>query len=95
MIAELLDTAQELVESTTPETRTHRIDVLAEWLHTLLVARHPDARAERIALTDPATGDAVEEVRGSALLTLRIVVDGVAQTGERLLSRPEPLTPRR
>lgn len=91
MVDDLLDTAQELLDAATPESRTDRADVLAEWLHTLLIARLPDAVAERIALTDPETGAPLEQIVDRARIVLRVRVDDAAVEGERLLTRlPAP-----
>ncbi len=83
----LLTEAADLVAASTPETRTHRIDVLAEWLATLLSARHPQAVPRRIALTDIQTGAACEEVCGDALLEIEIESDGIVHRGTISLYR--------
>lgn len=92
----LLSEASDLVATSTPETKTHRIDVLAEWLATLLSAKSPDAIPRRIALTDPVTGAACEEVAGDALLELTVELAGVSHTGHIPLHRegPRSLRPR-
>ncbi len=83
----LAETAEELVATSTPESRTHRIDVLAEWLATLLAADAPDALPRLLALEDPDTGDAIEEVVGTAKLRIEIERNGESGLAEILLAR--------
>jgi len=90
IVARLLAEATDLVAASTPETRTHRIDVLAEWLATLLSASDPDVVPRRIALTDAETGAACEEVRGDAVLEIEIECDGATHRGTVVLHRDPP-----
>lgn len=90
IVARLLAEATDLVAASTPETRTHRIDVLAEWLATLLSASDPDIVPRRIALTDVNTGAACEEVIGEAVLEIEIERDGVSHRGSVVLHRDPP-----
>ncbi|MFM7322839.1 MAG: hypothetical protein ACKO5K_15165 [Armatimonadota bacterium] len=83
----LAETAEELVATSTPESRTHRIDVLAEWLATLLASDAPDAVPRLLALEDPDTGAPVEEVTGTARLRIHVERDGETGATDRLLVR--------
>ena len=87
LLAYLLDTAQDLLDTTSPESRTDRADVIAQWLYTLLTAQAPDAEARRIALTDPDTGEAIEVIATSAWLEITVGLDGEDHTARRLLVR--------
>lgn len=96
LVAWLLGEASALVATSTPESRTHRIDVLAEWLATLLSAQDPNAIPRRIALTDATTGAPCEEVMGAADLEIEIETDDAAFRGSIRLERnpPASLRPR-
>ena len=83
----LLDTAQDLLDTTSPESRTDRGDVIAQWLFTLLQAQAPDAEAKRILITDPETGNALDVIETSAWLELTVGIDGTDWTERRLLIR--------
>ena len=87
LLGYLLDTAQDLLDTTSAESRTEFADVIAHWLFTLLQAQAPDVQAKRIAFTDFETGEPVEVITKSAWLELSIGIGGVEWTDRRLLVR--------
>lgn len=84
----LLDTAQELLDTATYESQGHRAAVIVHWLAGLIESSTPELTPVLIALTDPETGEPIEEVKSQALLQLRLrQPDGTELAGERLLVR--------
>ena len=82
----LLETVQDLLDTATYESQTHKAAVIIHWLAGLLESTAPDAVALLIAISDPETGEPVEEITGTARLELRLrLPDGTERTGERLL----------
>jgi pantoate--beta-alanine ligase len=85
VIPYLLNTAQELLDSATYETRTNQGPVLAHWLATLLQSSQPAAEIDYIAVVDPETLTGVDVIAERALVALAIRIGGVRLIDNRLL----------
>lgn len=84
----LLETAQDLLDTATYESQTHKAAVIVHWLAGLLESTAPNMTARLIAISDPLTGEALEEITDEALLELRLELpDGSELSGSRLLVR--------
>jgi pantoate--beta-alanine ligase len=83
----LLDTAQELLDSTTYASQTDHGPVLAQWLATLLESSTPSAQADYIAVVDPETLEGVDEITDRALVALAVRIGGVRLIDNRLIIR--------
>jgi len=77
VIPYLLDTAQDLLDSVTPETQTDKGGVIAAWLRTLLESNAPDARLDYLAVVDPDTLMEVDEVTTVAQVIIAVHIGGV------------------
>ena len=87
MIPYLLNTAQELLESATIETRTDRGPVLVHWLATLLQSSQPAAQIDYIAVVDPETLESVDEIADRALVAIAVRIGGVRLIDNRVIER--------
>lgn len=88
LLAYLLETAQDLLDTATYESQTYKADVLAHWLATLVASNAPELTPKRLALSDPETGEALEEITGTALLELTLLLpDGSPLSASCLLRR--------
>jgi hypothetical protein len=88
LLSYLLETAQDLLDTATYESQTHKAAVIVHWLAGLLESTAPDATPLLIAISDPETGEALEEITGTARLEIRIrLADSTELSGERLLVR--------
>lgn len=88
LLAYLLETAQDLLDTTTYESQTHRAAVIVHWLAGLIEATASDTTPLLIAISDPVTGEALEEVTGQARLEIRLRLPGGTELyGERLLQK--------
>jgi pantoate--beta-alanine ligase len=83
----LLDTAQDMLDSAGPESRTDQGPVLRQWLVTLLESNQPSIQVDYIAVVDPETLMLVEEITDRALVVLAVHVDGVRLIDNRLIVR--------
>ncbi|MBC8141226.1 MAG: pantoate--beta-alanine ligase [Armatimonadetes bacterium] len=77
IIPYLLDTAQDLLDSATPETQTDKGGVIAAWLRTLLESNAPDARLDYLAVVDPDTLVEVDEITNYAQVIIAVHIGGV------------------
>jgi hypothetical protein len=88
LLAYLLDTAQDLLDTATYESQTHKAPVIVHWLAGLIESSAPELTPTLIAISDPLTGEALEEIKSEARLELRLrLSDGSELSGERLLVR--------
>ena len=88
LLAYLLETAQDLLDTTTYESQTHRAAVIVHWLAGLIEATAPEIVPTLISISDPVTGEALEEITGQARLEIRLrFPDGTELYGERLLQK--------
>ena len=87
IIPYLLDTAQDMLDSATPESRTDEGPVLRQWLLTLLESNQPSIDVDYVAVVDPETLMLVEEITDRALVTLAVHVDGVRLIDNRIITR--------
>jgi pantoate--beta-alanine ligase len=83
----LLKTAQDLLDSATPETQTDKGPVIAQWLTTLLESNAPDAKVDYIAVVDPETLISIDEITDTALVALAVHIGGVRLIDNRLIRR--------
>ena len=88
LLSYLLDTAQDLLSTATYESQTYKAPVIVHWLAGLLESTAPDITPLLIAISDPITGEAIEEITGEALLELRLKLpDGTELSASRTLVR--------
>lgn len=87
VIPYLLNTAQELLEAATAETRTDLGPVLRQWLFTLLESNQPGIPADYIAVVDPETLLDVDEITDRALVAVAVHIDGVRLIDNRIITR--------
>ncbi len=87
VIPYLLDTAQDLLDSVTPETQTDKGGVIAAWLRTLLESNAPDARLDYLAVVDPDTLAEVDEITTRAQVIIAVHIDGVRLVDNRAIVR--------
>ena len=73
----LLDTAQDLLDSVTPETQTDKGGVIAAWLRTLLESNAPDAELDYLAVVNPDTLVEVDEITDRAQVLIAVHIGGV------------------
>jgi hypothetical protein len=76
----LLKTGQDLLDSSTPETQTHKPGVIVSWLVTLLESNQPTVTADYIAIIDPETLTTPEEIEVGQTVLLTIALRLDAQT---------------
>ncbi len=88
VIPYLLDTAQELLESATTETRTDSGPVLRQWLVSLLESHQPAAQVDYIAVMDPETLHEINEIRDRALVAIALHIGGVRLIDNRIITAP-------
>jgi pantoate--beta-alanine ligase len=87
ILPDLLDSAQEMLDSATFASQTDRGPVLAQWLGTLLESNMPSAQVDYIAVVDPETLEGVDEIQDRALVALAIRIGGVRLIDNRLITR--------
>ena len=83
----LLDTAQDLLDSVTPETQTDKGPVIASWLRTLLESNAPGATLDYLVVVDPETLAEVDEITSRALVIIAVHIGGVRLLDNRLIVR--------
>ena len=83
----LMATAQDLLDTTTPESQTDKAGVLIHWLATLLQSSQPEVVADYIALVDPETFEPLDEITGRALIAIALRIGEARLTDSRLLRR--------
>lgn len=88
LIAYLLETAQDLLDTATYESQTYKAAVLAHWLATLVESSAPDISPKYLGISDPETGEPLEEITSVALLEITLVLpDGSLLSASRQLHR--------
>ncbi len=88
LLVYLLETAQDLLDTTTYESQTHRAAVIVHWLAGLIEATAPEIVPTLISISDPQTGEAVEEITGPVLLQICLrLTDNTEISGQRMLLR--------
>ena len=88
LIAYLLETAQALLDTATYESQTYKAGVLAHWLATLVESSAPDITPKYLGISDPQTGEPLEEITGEALLEITLALpDGTLLQESTLLRR--------
>ncbi|MBC8102061.1 MAG: pantoate--beta-alanine ligase [Cytophagales bacterium] len=85
VIPYLLDTAQDLLDSSNREMPTNLGPVLRHWLLTLLESHQPTAEREYIAVVDPETLVDVNEITDRALVVIALRVGGVRLIDNRMI----------
>ena len=84
----LLETAQELLATATYESQTYKSGVLVHWLVGLLESTSPGTTPTLFAITDPETGEPLDEILEEGLLEVRVrQPDGIELTGQCVLTR--------
>jgi len=81
----LLNTAQDLLDSATPETQTDKGPVIVSWLRTLLETNAPDAKTDYIVIVDPDTLVEVDEIQEKALVAIAVFIGGVRLIDNRVI----------
>lgn len=87
VIPYLLQTAQDLLDSNTPETQTEQAGVLQSWLGTLLQSSQPDAKPDYIAVVHPQTLEPLDIIETEALVAVAITIGGVRLIDNRVIVR--------
>jgi pantoate--beta-alanine ligase len=87
IIPYLLNTAQDLLDSATYESKTDHGPVLAQWLSTLLTSNVPSAQADYIAVVNPETLEGVDEITDRVLVALAVRIGGVRLIDNRNIIR--------
>ncbi|GAB4460941.1 MAG: pantoate--beta-alanine ligase [Armatimonadaceae bacterium] len=87
VIPYLLTTAQDLLLSATPETKTDNGAVITHWLYTLLESSHPGTKVDYIAVVDPETLTDVEEITDRALVAIALYMEGVRLIDNRIITK--------
>ena len=85
VIPYLLDTAQDLLDSATPETQTDKAGVIVSWLRTLLESNAPHAKLDYLAVVDPETLVEMDEIKDRARVIIAVHIGGVRLIDNRLL----------
>ncbi len=88
VIPYLLNTAQELLDSATAETRTDHAPVLRQWLVSLLESGQPSVRMDYIAVVDPETLGDVDVILDPVLVAIALHVGGVRLIDNRVITPP-------
>ncbi len=86
VIPYLLDTAQDLLDSSNREMPTHLGPVLRHWLLTLLESQQPTAQLDYIAVVDPETLIDANEITDRALVAIAVRIGGVRLIDNRIIS---------
>jgi pantoate--beta-alanine ligase len=86
VIPYLLNTAQELLDSATAETRTSQGPVLRQWLVTLLESSQPSAQVDYIAVVDPETLEDVDVIVDRTLVAVALRVGSVRLIDNRIIT---------
>ena len=86
VIPYLLDTAQDLLDSSNREMPTHLGPVLRHWLLTLLESQQPSAQLDYIAVVDPDTLIDANEITDRALVAIAVRIGGVRLIDNRIIS---------
>ncbi len=86
VIPYLLDTAQDLLNSSNREMPTHQGPVLRHWLLTLLESQQPSAEMDYIAVVDPDTLIDINEITDSALVAIALRIGGVRLIDNRIIT---------
>ncbi len=72
LLSYLLETAQDLLDTATYESQTHKAAVIVHWIAGLLESSAPEITPLLLAISDPVTHQALEEVTSEALLEIRL-----------------------
>jgi pantoate--beta-alanine ligase len=86
VIPYLLETAQDLLNSSNREMPTHLGPVLRHWLLTLLASQQPTAELDYIAVVDPETLIDINEITESALVAIAVRIGGVRLIDNRIIT---------
>ncbi|MES2463503.1 MAG: pantoate--beta-alanine ligase [Armatimonadota bacterium] len=86
VIPYLLDTAQDLLNSSNREMPTHQGPVLRHWLLTLLESQQPTAQLDYIAVVDPETLIDVNDITDRALVAIAVRIGGVRLIDNRIIT---------
>lgn len=88
LLSYLLETAQDLLDTATYESQTQKAAVIVHWIAGLLESIAPETTPLLLAISDPVTREALEEITSEALLEIRLLLpDGSERVGSRLLVR--------
>ena len=88
LLSYLLETAQDLLDTATYESQTHKAAVIVHWIAGLLESIAPETTPRLLAISDPITREALEEITSEALLEIRVrLPNGSELFGSTLLVR--------
>ena len=88
LLSYLLETAQDLLDTATYESQTHKAAVIVHWLAGLLESIASETTPLLLAISDSVTREALEEITSEALLEIRLrLPDGLELFGSALLLR--------